>query len=450
MDDKTRDKIKKQEEKGYYSGRPVFDGNGRSRFLQKIGRGMSAFLVIAAGLLFYFALLRLPAISGAVKEIFEVLKPIIYGLTIAYLLNPIVKFIDSRLIPVLEKKIPSKKKAHGISRCVGIFAAIIVLIFVIVTLLNMMIPELYTSIRDMVLTVPSQLSQLVDKVMEMNSQNSTLSQFLNSILKEGTEYIQNWMRSDLLNRVNIVMSNLTVGVINIVRELLNAVIGIIVSIYVLFSKEKFSSQCKKVTYAIFRPSQANMILHLTTKGNEIFGGFIIGKIIDSAIIGVLCFLGLSLLKMPYTMLVSVIVGVTNVIPFFGPYIGAIPSAILIMLADFRMGVYFIIFIIVLQQIDGNIIGPKILGDTTGLSSFWVIFAIMLGGGLFGIPGMILGVPTFAVIYYIVNMLIDHLLEKKKLPLHTKAYGEKSYVNSGGKYIHSDEERIQENTGEKEE
>ncbi|HAX51420.1 AI-2E family transporter [Muricomes intestini] len=446
MDDKTQDKAKKKEERRYYSDGPVLEENGSSRFRRKVGRGMSVFLVIAAGLLFYFALLRLPVISGVIREIFQVLKPIIYGLAIAYLLNPIVKFVDSQLTPFLEKKISSRKKVRGIARCVGIFAAIIVLIFVIVTLLNMMIPELYTSIRDMVLTVPSQLSHLVDKVMEMNSQNSTLSRFLNNILKEGTEYIQNWMRSDLLNRINIVMSNLTVGVINIVSELLNAVIGIIVSIYVLFSKEKFASQCKKIMYAIFRPSQANMILHLTAKGNEIFGGFIIGKIIDSAIIGVLCFLGLSLMKMPYTMLVSVIVGVTNVIPFFGPYIGAIPSAILIMLADFRMGIYFIIFIIVLQQIDGNIIGPKILGDTTGLSSFWVIFAIMLGGGLFGIPGMILGVPTFAVIYYIVNMLLDHLLEKKKLPVNTKAYGEKSYVNSEGKYIHQEEKEVQEEEG----
>lgn len=446
MADKKQDKVKEKEDRGYYKNKLVFDENDSSRFLQKVGRGMSVFLVIAAGLLFYFALLRLPAISGVVKEIFRVLKPIIYGLAIAYLLNPIVKFVDSHLIPILEKKISSQKKARGIARGVGIFAAIMVLIIVIVTLLNMMIPELYTSIRDMVLTVPSQLSQLVDKVMEMNSQNSSLSRFLNNILKEGTEYIQNWMRSDLLTRINIVMSNLTVGVINIVSELLNAVIGIIVSIYVLFSKEKFSSQCKKITYAVFRPSCANMILHLTAKGNEIFGGFIIGKIIDSAIIGVLCFLGLSLMKMPYTMLVSVIVGVTNVIPFFGPYIGAIPSAILIMLADFRMGIYFIIFIIVLQQIDGNIIGPKILGDTTGLSSFWVIFAIMLGGGLFGIPGMILGVPTFAVIYYIVNMLIDYLLKKKKLPVNTKAYGEKSYVDSAGQFMHADEKEIQEEKG----
>lgn len=181
-----------------------------------------------------------------------------------------------------------------------------------------------------------------------------------------------------------------------------------------------------------------MILHLTTKSNEMFGGFIIGKIIDSAIIGVLCFIVLSILNMPYTFLVSVIVGVTNVIPFFGPYIGAIPSTILIMLSDPKMGVYFVIFILILQQIDGNIIGPRILGSSTGLSAFWVVFAILLGGGLFGVVGMILGVPTFAVIYYIVNMLINHKLEEKLLPTDTASYDELSYVDSDGTYVHSEQ------------
>ena len=182
-----------------------------------------------------------------------------------------------------------------------------------------------------------------------------------------------------------------------------------------------------------------MVLHLTTKSNEIFGGFIIGKIIDSAIIGVLCFFGLTILNMPYAVLVSVIVGVTNVIPFFGPYIGAIPSAILIMLADPIKGLYFIIFILLLQQFDGNILGPKILGNSTGLSAFWVIVAILLGGGLFGFVGMIMGVPTFAVLYYIVQMIMNYRLERKKLPANSNFYDAMSYVDDDGKYYHSEED-----------
>ena len=186
-----------------------------------------------------------------------------------------------------------------------------------------------------------------------------------------------------------------------------------------------------------------MILHLTKKSNEIFGGFIIGKIIDSMIIGVLCFFGLTLLKMPYILLISVIVGVTNVIPFFGPYIGAIPSAVLILLNDPIKGLYFLIFILVLQQLDGNVIGPKILGNSTGLSAFWVVFSILIAGGLFGIPGMLLGVPTFAVIYYIISMVVNRKLRKKQLPTDTDSYDEQGYVQADGSYVHMEENILKE-------
>lgn len=451
-EEKSKSTEEKTEQKavqksGYYINRPQFGNNGPSKLRQQFNRGMSMFVVIVACIIFYFAMLRLSDIADAVKLVLEVLRPIFYGLAIAYLLNPIVKLVDRHLLPALKKQFPKLRKAEAISRSVGVFAAILVLLAVIIALFNMLIPELYGSIRDMVLTVPSQINDALDRITEMMSQDSTLGQVFTGILKEGADYLQNWMRSDLLKQVNIMMSNVTVGVINVVSELLNIVIGIIVSIYVLFSKEKFTKQSKKMVYALFRPSHANMILHLTTKSNEIFGGFIIGKIIDSAIIGVLCFIGLSILEMPYTLLVSVIVGVTNVIPFFGPYIGAIPSAILILLSDPRKGIYFIIFILILQQLDGNIIGPKILGNSTGLSAFWVVFSILLGGGLFGFAGMILGVPTFAVIYYIVNMLINHKLEKRKLPTDTASYDELSYVDSDGTYVHSDDNEIKREKGE---
>lgn len=432
---------------GYYTNRPQFGNKGPSKLRQQFSRGMSIFVVIVACIVFYFALLRLSDITGVIKMVLEVLRPIFYGLAIAYLLNPIVKVVENHLLSVLKKQFPNLKKAEIISRSVGIFIAILILLLVIVALFNMLIPELYGSIRDMILTVPSQINDALDRITEMMSQDSTLGQVFTSILKDGADYLQNWMRSDLLKQVNVMMSNVTVGVINIVSELLNIVIGIIVSIYVLFGREKFGKQSKKIVYALFQPSQANMLLHLTAKSNEIFGGFIIGKIIDSAIIGVLCFIGLSILKMPYTLLVSVIVGVTNVIPFFGPYIGAIPSAVLILLSDPRKGIYFIIFILILQQLDGNIIGPKILGNSTGLSAFWVVFSILLGGGLFGFLGMILGVPTFAVFYYIVNMLINHKLEKRKLPTDTESYDELSYVDSDGTYVHSDDNEIKREKGE---
>ena len=356
------------------------------------------------------------------------------------------------MIPLLEKHCPKLKKKKQISRGVGIFVSVILMLALITTLLNMMIPELYGSIRDMIFNVPSQMNRFIHEFSKMHSSDSTVGKMLESIVEEASDFVQNWMKTDLMEKVNLWMTQLTVGMIHMVREVFNFIIGIIVSIYVLFSKEKFQKQTKKLIYAVFRPGQANMILQIGGKSNEIFGGFIIGKIIDSLIIGVICFIGLSILNMPYTMLVSVIVGVTNVIPFFGPYIGAIPSAILILLADPLKGLYFIIFVIALQQFDGNVLGPKILGNSTGLSSFWVVFSILIAGGLFGIPGMLFGVPTFAVIYYIVNMLVNSILKKKELPTDTECYGKNGYVDSEGIYIQKEKQEeikeIQEEKGDK--
>lgn len=438
-DDKVNEKEKKKavENSGYYINRPKFGNNGPSKLKQQFSQGLTLLLVVIVCLLIYFALLRLEMISNVIHLILGILKPIIYGFAIAYLLNPIVKKVDEHLIPYINKHFPNSKKAAQISRGTGIFIAVILLISIITALCNMMLPELYKSIWNMVSTVPSQLNTAVDQITKMMSKDTTTGQLFTNVLMQATDFIQNWMKTDLLEQVNVVMSNLTVGVINVVKELFNGIIGIIISVYVLWGKEVFSQQAKKIVYAIFKPNSANMILHLTIKSNEIFGGFIIGKIIDSVIIGILCFIGLSILKMPYTLLVSVIVGVTNVIPFFGPYIGAIPSAILITLSNPIKGLYFLIFILILQQIDGNIIGPKIIGNSTGLSAFWVVFSILLGGGLFGIPGMILGVPTFAVLSYIVTMLINHNLEKKNLPTESSCYDELSYVDTDGTYVHSD-------------
>ena len=420
----------------YYVKRPQFGKEGPSKLRQEFSRGMTMFLVIMACVVLYFALLRLDSITNAVSMVIDVLKPILYGMVIAYLLNPIVKQVDRILVPRLEKYM-QKNRAKKCSRGIGVILSLVFLFALITALCNMLIPELVKSIRDLIITLPGQLNNVVDWFNHLQASDTVMGILMRNALEEGTTTLQNWLRTDLMPQVNTIMSNLTVGVLNILNEVLNFLIGLIVSVYLLFSKEQYSAQCKKMTYAFLKTNHANMLLHLTKKSNEIFGGFIIGKIIDSAIIGVLCFIGLSLIKMPYTLLVSVIVGVTNVIPFFGPYIGAIPSAFLILLSDPKKGLYFIIFILVLQQIDGNVIGPKILGNSTGLSPFWVVFSILIGGGMFGFVGMIMGVPTFAVIYYIISMITSQRLERKNLPLTTVHYGVKSYVNEKGEFISDD-------------
>lgn len=451
MEKETQEKDLKNNKtnSGYYGNRlRIGASRGSSWIRQQFGKGMTYFLVIAASIVFYFALLRATNLTDVFWKIIDVLKPILYGLVIAYLLNPIVKKVDHYFIPFLEKKLKNEQKAAKLSRATGIFLAIIVFFVIIIALFSMLIPELYKSVRDMVITLPGQLNDFVADLNELYSNHSAAGNLVKAGISEGAQMFQTWLRTDLLPRANDLMSSLTVGVLNILRELFNALIGVIVSVYILFSKEKFVRQTKKTVYAVLSFHNANVLLHLTRKSNEIFGGFIIGKIIDSAIIGVLCFIGISLLDMPYVMLVSVIVGVTNVIPFFGPYIGAIPSALLILLSDPVKGIYFIIFIFLLQQLDGNFIGPKILGNSTGLSAFWVIFSILLGGGLFGFLGMLMGVPTFAVIYYIVQMIINSRLEKKHLPGHSDYYDEMSYVDDEGNYVHSEENISQkENKGE---
>ncbi|MCI8797628.1 MAG: AI-2E family transporter [Dorea sp.] len=438
VEKEKQEEVTETERQAHYSNPLKFGKGGPSKLRQQFSRGMTYFLVVAASLLFYFALLRLTSLSESIEAVIGVLKPVIYGCVIAYLLNPVVKQVDKYMVPLLQKKMTKPERAEKVSRAAGILAAIVLLMVIIVTLCNLLIPELYSSVRDLVVTMPKQLNDIVSELSEMELDESTTSTIIKTGLKEGTDMLLNWLRTDLMGKANELMSNLTVGVLNILSEVFSAVIGIIVSIYILFSKELFVRQSKKCVYALFSARHANLLLHLTTKSNEIFGGFVIGKIIDSAIIGILCFIGLTILKMPYALLVSVIVGVTNVIPFFGPYIGAVPSTILIMIDTPIKGIYFIIFILLLQQFDGNILGPKILGDSTGLSAFWVIVAILLGGGLFGFVGMVMGVPSFAVMYYIVQMLINSHLERKNLPTGSEYYDTMSYVDDAGVYYHSEE------------
>lgn len=383
--------------------------------------GLTAFIVIIASISVFFLIYRYTGLTELWDKLSNILQPITIGLILAYLLNPIVKFEEKYLLPVLEKNMKSRKKAGKLSRGISIFGALIFVGLILSILLKMVIPELYRSIERMIVDLPRQVNSFIDWASTHVDENSEIAERLEQMLKQGTKFFENWAKTEFLPQTKNILTSLTTGVINVVKVLFNVIIGIIISIYVLMSKESFIGQSKKLVYAIFPPKKANVIVHTVHKSNEIFGGFISGKILDSVIIGILCFVGLSILKMPYTLLVSVIVGVTNVIPFFGPYLGAVPSAILITLVNPLYGLYFIIFILVLQQLDGNIIGPKILGDSTGLTSFWVVFAILVGGGLFGVAGMIIGVPVFAVIYYIIRNTVNYVLEKKKLPKETDAY-----------------------------
>lgn len=423
----------------YYDTLPENGEGGVSKLRQQLSKGLGVFVIIAASIVFYFLFLRFANIFSGFETVINILKPVMYGLVIAFLLNPIVMRVEWLLSKLLSKKFKNQKRIQSISRSLGIVSALGVLFLLILLLINLIIPELLNSIQNLIINLPEQLNGLVIKINNLAKGDDTFSIVLRNTIEEGSNYLKNWIQTDFLGQVNEIMSNLTVGVISIVKEIFNLIMGIIISIYIMFSRELFGAQCKKVMYALLPVETANFSLHIAKKSNEIFSGFVIGKIIDSIIIGDLCFIALKLMDMPYTLLVSVIIGVTNIIPFFGPYIGAVPCTILIFLQDPMQGIYFLIFIIILQQIDGNIIGPKILGDSTGLSSFWVIVAILLGGGLFGFAGMIIGVPTFAVLYYIAQVVVNQKLEKKALPTSSSSYKEGCYVDTiSKKYVESTE------------
>ena len=380
-----------------------------------LAMGLIALLVIVLSISFFFLIYRYQGVSRNVGAMFSILQPVTIGLVLAYLISPIVNFEERHLLPLALDKMKSEKKARKTVRAVSIITALVFVGVIIGVLLQMVIPELYRSINGMIDTMPKQVSNFMDWITAYVNEDSEIAGYLEMALTKGTEFFENWAKTDFLPQTRNLIAGLTSGVIIAVRLLFHVIIGIILSIYILMSKEALIGQSKQIVYALFSGKRANRIIRTVHKSNEIFGGFISGKILDSAIIGILCFLCLYVMKMPYVVLVSVIVGVTNVIPFFGPYLGAVPSAILIMLANPIQGLYFILFILVLQQLDGNIIGPKILGDSTGLSSFWVVFAILVGGGLFGVPGMIIGVPLLAVIFYIIRNALDHVMEKKGLP-----------------------------------
>ena len=264
-------------------------------------------------------------------------------------------------------------------------------------------------------TLPSEVKSLIAWINDFAKGDSQIADIAERVITEASNFFENWMKNTFIPQAEVYIASVTSGVILTVKFFINIVVGLIISVYVMANQEKFAGQAKKIIFAIFKPVRANVIVKTIRKSNEIFGGFISGKILDSAIIGVLAYIVLAIMKMPDTVLVAVIIGVTNIIPFFGPFIGAIPSFIIIVLQNPMQGLYFLIFVIILQQIDGNIIGPKILGNSTGLSSFWVVFAILVFGGLWGFPGMLLGVPIMAVIYYIIQNIVEYILKRRGIP-----------------------------------
>ena len=392
--------------------------------------GVTAFCVIAASIVFFLILSKISAIKGFFGIILKVIKPVLYGLLFAYLMNPLVKTFERPILVQWGEKIYGKdsRKSRSFARCIAILLALVLVLLIVIGLLWLVLPRLYECIQTLVTNLPLYFDRMRSTVEEIFKANQDVEDYVLGLFDNLSQTLSSFLSGDLVNELKTVLVSITSSVYAVVMEIVYIAIGFIVAVYILTSKERFAAQTKKVLYSIFDVQHATDIIEEAHEVNEIFIGFVSGKILDSLIIGVICYISLNIIQMPYKELVSVIVGVTNVIPFFGPFIGAVPSAFLILLVDPFKCLIFVIYILILQQIDGNIIGPKILGQNTGLSSFWVICAILVGGGLFGFAGMLFGVPVFAVIYRSVKRAVEHSLKKKDVPVKTSDFLKIAYLD----------------------
>lgn len=379
-------------------------------------------LVIAGSILFYKFVHDFNGFKTFMSSIVNLLTPFIYGAITAYIMNPVLNWLEEKAFPWLFKDKVSRKARRRIGVLLSIFFG-----FAVVSLfLAILIPQILDSINSLAQGINSfapKVQVFLNELMRHYSNNVLVVQALDMLVNSAETIGSSAQKliQQSYSFISTALPNIFGGVVKITSSLLDIVVGLIISIYLLLSKETFYAQVKKVCFAFFPNRLVDAAIVLAHDSNNIFCGFISGKLVDSAIIGVLCFIGTSLLDMPYAVLVSVIVGVTNIIPYFGPFIGAIPSIFIILIANPIKALYFAVFVLILQQLDGNVIGPKILGDSTGLSGFWVIFAVTFFGGLWGFVGMLIGVPLFAVIYSLIRNFAEYRLKVKGLALETSAY-----------------------------
>ena len=375
--------------------------------------------IAVVGVATYFFFQNYSSIWGGVLRVVNVLQPFIFGAVFAFLINLPMVFIENRLCRLAGKGKEAKPVTAGRKkgiRGISILLAMLLVLMLIGLFLYAIMPQLLASVNTFIANIKNYIIEL-DRFIDTVAQTLHIDRaVIDGFVPTFDELINNLVDffTNSVNRVVSVTSQITSVVIN-------AVIGLIISVYLLFSKEVFIAQAKKLLYALVPRKWADSAIRVSTMTNRTFTGFVSGKMIDSLIIGIICFVGLTAMKMPYALLISVIIGVTNIIPFFGPIFGAIPSTLIVLLVDPLKALLLVIFIVILQQFDGNILGPRILGDSTGLPTFWVMFSIIVGGGIFGFVGMLISVPVFAVIYSLVKDVINARLAARGMPSPTDCY-----------------------------
>ncbi len=388
--------------------------------------GMTAFCVVAAAIVFYMLINHLGWLRGALHKLGGILSPFIWGLVIAYLLYPLMRIYQKYLFEPLAKRLYKKspKAASAVpkfSRGFSVLLAIISLVVVLGGMLWLVIPQLYSSVESLIVNSTDYVAKADEWFTRLLKDYPEIDTAISGMFGDLSNGLVGWATNNLLPEIKNIVTNLTSSVYYFAKGVYNVLIGIIVSIYVLYSRETFGAHGKKLLYAIFSVEASEKILDGIHFVNKVFMGFISGKILDSLIIGVICYIGCLCMRMPYAVLCSFIVGVTNIIPFFGPLFGMIPTTFIILMEDPIKALIFLLFVILLQQFDGNFLGPKILGNSVGIGGFWVLFSIIVGSGLFGFAGMLLGVPVFVVIYSLFRDLVQRKLGRSGLPQNTAVY-----------------------------
>ena len=366
---------------------------------------LAGFGAISLSVVLFFLLDRLQGVGAALDTVINILKPFIYGGVIAYLLRPMCNWYSQKLHGAFRGKY--SRLAEGLAVTLSMVSGLLIVYMLII----MIAPQLYYSITSLWNTIPEKVEKMLEWFTATFGENEVLLRYFNTSYKQVYDTLESWAKETLLPYVTNIVSGVGMSVWKVLLFFKDLLIGLIVAVYLLASRKRFGKQGILVIRSMLKPKWADMVLEEIAIVDRMFGGFIEGKLVDSAIIGVLCYIGCSIFKFPNALLVSAIVGVTNVIPFFGPFLGAVPATLLILIENPIKALWFILFVLVLQQVDGNIIGPKILGDHTGVSSFWVLFSILLFGGLWGLVGMIIAVPLFAVIYDILKKLVSRGLKR---------------------------------------
>ena len=383
--------------------------------------GIIGAAILASGILCAFVLFKMPVIISVLKGITEILKPFLYGVVFAYLLAPLCNKIEEKLFQIFPK---AKTKARRFICFIAIVISLCVAIAVIWLIIMMIIPQVWDSVMKIIQMVPQKLIVVNNWIEHMLENQPELQAYFEEFSSQAESNIDSLLNVDTIQKVQSIINSLSVQLFGVLGVVKNIFLGLLISAYLLGSRKLFGAQAGLILHGVFSDKWAKIIEEEIRYTDKMFNGFLVGKIIDSAIIGLLCFAGTSIMGFEAPAFISVIIGITNIIPFFGPFIGAIPCGLLLLLENPMHCLYFIIFIFVLQQLDGNVIGPKILGNTTGVSSFWVLFAILLFGGMWGVVGMVIGVPLFAVIYDIIRKLVYRGLRKHKRESMITDYGEK--------------------------